>query len=245
MLLVRRYAFFVSDFGLDVLNRVGELNLQSDRLAREGLDEDLHASAKTEDQMQGRFLLYVVVGQGTTILELFASEDETLLVGRNSLLVLDLGFDVFNGVRRLDFEGNGLARQGLHEDLHTSTEAKDQVKGGLLLDVVIAERAAILQLLAGKDETLLVGRDAFLVLDFGFDVFDRVRSLDFESNGLAGQRFHEDLHAACKEKKRISDVMISAGNAGYGGSKQALVSTFFQGAFSMSLTSQTEHEVKC
>ena len=31
---------------------------------------------------------------------------------------------------------------------------------GLLLDVVVSQRAAILQLLASEDEALLVGRDA-------------------------------------------------------------------------------------
>ena len=34
------------------------------------------------------------------------------------------------------------------------------MKSGLLLDVVVRKGAAILQLLAGKDEALLVGRDA-------------------------------------------------------------------------------------
>jgi hypothetical protein len=44
--------------------------------------------------------------------------------------------------------------------LGTTTETKDQVECGLLLDVVITESAAVLKLLAGEDETLLVGRDA-------------------------------------------------------------------------------------
>ena len=39
-----------------------------------------------------------------------------------------------------------------------------QVKGGLLLDVVVGQGPAVLQLLTGKDEPLLVGRDALLVL---------------------------------------------------------------------------------
>ena len=36
---------------------------------------------------------------------------------------------------------------------------KDEVQGGLLLDVVVAEGAAILKLLSSEDETLLVGGD--------------------------------------------------------------------------------------
>lgn len=60
-------------------------------------------------------LLDVVVGEGAAILELLAGEDQALLVRRDALLVLDLGLDVVDGVRGLDLQGDGLARQGLHE----------------------------------------------------------------------------------------------------------------------------------
>jgi streptomycin 6-kinase len=50
----------------------------------EGLDEDLHAAAEAEDEVEGRLLLDVVVGEGAAILELLAREDEALLVGRDS-----------------------------------------------------------------------------------------------------------------------------------------------------------------
>ena len=56
----------------------------------------------------------------------------------------------------------------------------------LLLDVVIAEGASVLELLPGEDETLLIGGDALLVLDLGFDVVNCVRWLDVEGDGLAG-----------------------------------------------------------
>lgn len=48
------------------------------------------------------------------------------------------------------------------------------MQSGLLLNVVIAEGAAILELLSGKDQALLVGRDAFLILDLGLDVINGV-----------------------------------------------------------------------
>merc|ERR1711959_214158 len=51
--------------------------------------------------------------------------------------------------------------------LTTSTQAEHKVQGGLLLDVVVLESAAILELLAGEDEALLVRGDALLVLDLG------------------------------------------------------------------------------
>ena len=70
--------------------------------------------------MQSRLLLDVVVGQGAAILELLAGEDEALLVGRNSLLVLDFSFHIIDGVGALNLKRDGLARQGLDEDLHGS-----------------------------------------------------------------------------------------------------------------------------
>ncbi len=69
--------------------------------------------------------------------------------------------------------------------LTSSSETKDQVKGGFLLDVVIAQGATIFQLLSGKDKTLLIRRDSFLILDLRLDIVDGVRWLDIKSDGLA------------------------------------------------------------
>jgi hypothetical protein len=46
---------------------------------------------------------------------------------------------------------------------HTTTEAEDQVEGGLLLDVVVRKSATVLELLSGEDQTLLVRGNALLV----------------------------------------------------------------------------------
>jgi hypothetical protein len=70
--------------------------------------------------------------------------------------------------------------------LHTTTEAEDQVESGFLLDVVVAQGTTILELLASKDKTLLIRRNAFLVLDLALDVVDGIRGLDLEGDGLAG-----------------------------------------------------------
>jgi hypothetical protein len=70
-------------------------------------------------------------------------------------------------------------------DLHTTTKAEYEVKGGLLLNVVIAQGAAILELFASEDETLLVRWDPFLVLDLRLYVVDGVRGLDLKGDGLA------------------------------------------------------------
>ena len=59
--------------------------------------------------MESRLLLDVVVGQSTTVLQLLAGEDQTLLVRRDTLLVLDLRLDVVDGIAGLNLKGDGLA----------------------------------------------------------------------------------------------------------------------------------------
>lgn len=70
-------------------------------------------------------------------------------------------------------------------DLHTTTKAENQVKGGLLLDIVVRESAAILKLLASEDQTLLIRGNSLLVLDLALDIVDGVRGLDLKGDGLA------------------------------------------------------------
>jgi hypothetical protein len=70
---------------------------------------DLHTTTKAEDQVEGGFLLDVVVGKGAAVLKLLTSEDEALLIWGNALLILDLGLDVVDSIRRLDLEGDGLS----------------------------------------------------------------------------------------------------------------------------------------
>ena len=147
--------------------------------------------------MKGRLLLDIVVGESAAILELLARKDEALLVRGDAFLVLDLGLHHVDGVRRLHLKGDGLACQRLDKDLHAATQAEHQVKGRLLLDVVVGESAAILELLARKDEALLVGGDAFLVLDLGLHHVDGVRRLHLKGDGLACQRLDKDLHLVC------------------------------------------------
>ena len=56
------------------------------------------------------------------------------------------------------------------------------------------EKWCTFELFAGENESLLIGRDAFLVLDFSLDGFDRVRGLDIEGDGLARKGLDENLH---------------------------------------------------
>ena len=89
-----------------------------------------------------------------------------------------------SGKRRLDTNGTSA----------TTSESEDQVKGGFLLDVVVRKSSAILELLAGEDESLLIGRDALLVLDLSLDVLNSVRGLNVEGNSLTSESLNENLH---------------------------------------------------
>jgi hypothetical protein len=80
--------------------------LKTHGLSRQSLDEDLHTSTETEDEMESRFLLNVVITQSTSVLELLSGEDESLLIWGNPLFVLNLGLDVIDSVGRLDFESD-------------------------------------------------------------------------------------------------------------------------------------------
>merc|ERR1719153_607370 len=139
-----------------------------------------HSTPESEDEVKSGLLLNVVVRESTTILQLLAGEDEPLLVRGDSFLVLDFCFHVLDGVRGLHLQSDSLPGQRLHEDLHPTPQPQNKVECGLLLDVVIGEGPAILQLLAREDEPLLVWGNPLLVLDLGLDIFNGVGGLDFQ-----------------------------------------------------------------
>ena len=193
-LLIWWDSLLVLDLGLDVLDGVGWLDVEGDGLTGEGLDEDLHTTSKSEDQVEGRFLLDVVVGESSSILKMLSSEDKSLLVWWNTFLVLDLSLDVLNGVSWLNIKGDGLTSEGLDEDLHTSSKSENEMESGLFLDVVVRKSSSILELLSGEDESLLIWWDTFLILDLGLDVFDGISWLNIEGDGLSSKGLDENLH---------------------------------------------------
>eukprot|EP00543_Licmophora_paradoxa_P017820 CAMPEP_0202463242 /NCGR_PEP_ID=MMETSP1360-20130828/57319_1 /ASSEMBLY_ACC=CAM_ASM_000848 /TAXON_ID=515479 /ORGANISM="Licmophora paradoxa, Strain CCMP2313" /LENGTH=204 /DNA_ID=CAMNT_0049086057 /DNA_START=156 /DNA_END=769 /DNA_ORIENTATION=+ len=87
-------------------------------------------------------------------------------------------------------------------------ESEDEVQCALLLDVVIAEGAAVLELFSGEDESLLVWWDALLILDLGFDIVDGVGGFDIECDGLAGQGLYENLRERERKKERIGSAFL-------------------------------------
>jgi hypothetical protein len=65
--------------------------------------------------MESRLLLDIVVGQSAAILELLTSKDKALLVRRNTLLVLNLGLDIVDGIGRLNLQGDSLSGESLDD----------------------------------------------------------------------------------------------------------------------------------
>lgn len=59
--------------------------------------------------MESRLLLDIVIGKSTTVLQLLSSENETLLIRRDTFLILNLGLYIVDSIARLDLEGDGLA----------------------------------------------------------------------------------------------------------------------------------------
>ena len=88
-------------------------------------------------KVKSALLLNVVVRKSTSILKLLAGKNQTLLVGGDAFLVLDFSLHVIDRVGRLDFQRDGFTSQGLHKDLHTTTETENKVKGRLFLNIVV------------------------------------------------------------------------------------------------------------
>merc|ERR1711908_128689 len=54
----------------------------------------------------------------------------------------------------------------------TTSQSQHEMKSRLLLNVVITQSATIFQLFAGKNQSLLVGWNAFFIMNLGFDIVD-------------------------------------------------------------------------
>ena len=69
----------------------------------------LTTSTQAEHQVQGRLLLNVVVREGAAILKLLSSENQTLLIWGNSLLVLNLSLHVLDRIGGLDVKSDSFS----------------------------------------------------------------------------------------------------------------------------------------
>jgi hypothetical protein len=116
----------------------------------------LGTTTKAEHQVEGRLLLDVVVRKSAAVLKLLTSEDQTLLIRGNSLLILcshcqlflsvtikgrkehtNLGLDIVDGVGGLDLKGDGLARESLDENLHLRRSTSSSTNGAPVARIVV------------------------------------------------------------------------------------------------------------
>ena len=208
-LLVRGNTFFVLDLLFHSLDGVRGFNFKSDGFSSQSFHEDLHTSAKSKNQVESRFFLDVIVRESTSVFQLLSSENQSLLIGGNSFLILNLLFHSLDSIRGFNFESDCFSSQSFHEDLHTSTKSENQVESRFFLNVVVRESSAVFQLLSSEDQSLLIRGNSFFVLDLLFHGLDSIRGFDFESDSLSGQSFHENLHVllvgwlvVSQEKKR-------------------------------------------
>jgi hypothetical protein len=90
--------------------------------------------------------------------------------------------------------------------LGATAQAEDEVKGRLLLNIIVTESAPILKLLAGKDQALLIRRNAkiinqchstfdsiiwcsspFFVLDLGLDIVNSIRGFHLKGDCFSSE----------------------------------------------------------
>jgi hypothetical protein len=128
-LLIGWDTFLVLDFSFDIFDGVSWFNVKGDGFTSEGLYENLHSSSKSENQVKSGLFLDVIVGESSAIFKLLSSEDESLLIRWDTFFILNFSLDIFNGICWLNIKCDGFTSKCLDEDLHTSSESKNQMEG--------------------------------------------------------------------------------------------------------------------
>ena len=193
-LLVWWDTLLVLDLCLDIVNGIRAFHLQCYCFTCQSLNKNLHTTMEMKHQVEGGFLLDVIVCKGTTIFKLLASKNQPLLIWWDTFFVLYFCLDIINGIRAFHLQGDGFSSQGLDKYLHPTTETKHQVKGGLFLDIVVGKSSTIFQLFTSENEPLLVWWDSFLVLNFRFHIVNSIAAFNLKGDGLSSESFHKDLH---------------------------------------------------
>merc|ERR1719378_1552076 len=170
--------------------------------------------------MEGRFLLDIIIRKGSSILKLLSGEDQALLLRGNAFLVLNFRLHVGDRVIGLDVQRDCLSREGLDENLHSSsTQSKNKVESGFLLDIVVRKRTSIFQLFTREDQPLLLRWNSFLVLNLRLHVGDRIIWLDVQGDSLTREGLDEDLHGSSSQSENkvegrfLLDIIIRKGSS--------------------------------
>jgi len=125
----------------------------------------------------------------------FASQTLDFAVTINLVVLKDSEFGLLALVLDLLWGGVNL----LLALLTTTTKAEDEMKGALLLDVVVRKGATVLKLLPSEDQTLLIWGNSFLILDLALDIVDGVRRLNLKGDSFTREGLNENLHCCLKK----------------------------------------------
>ena len=82
----------------------------------------------------------------------------------------------------------------LIKNSNAASKSQHKVDRGLFLDIVVTEGPIVFQLLARKDEALLIRRNALLVSDLLLDHVHGIRGFAVHGNGFSSKSLDEDLH---------------------------------------------------
>ena len=94
---------------------------------------------------------------------------------------------------------------------HAASQLQHEKKLREILDVVIGQRAAVIELLVGNEQTLLNHRNPNQQLDPPLDEVDRVPRIRWQQERRVGQGFYTELHG-----NRRPAMASSSNNARYG-----------------------------
>ncbi len=117
---------------------------------------------RIEGKCSLRSALYLLLGSDITVMTTF-SFSAVVCLGRQSCVT----FTADHLIALVLPGEDGKRWLNLNRSHAASSQSKDKMKSGLLLDVIVGECPSILKLLACEDQSLLIGWDAFLVLDLG------------------------------------------------------------------------------
>ena len=74
------------------------------------------------------------------------------------------------------------------------------MQSGFVLDAIVREASVVLQLLVGKEQSLLVKGNTLLVFDLPLHPIDRFRRLHIQGDSTATHSLGEDLYASSQSE---------------------------------------------
>jgi hypothetical protein len=208
-LLVWRNALFVLNFRLHILNCIAALYINRHGLASLKPDKDLKSTYQPQRKMKRRLLSNVVVAESSTVLKLPSIKDQSLLVWRNALFVLNFRLHILNCIAALYINRHGLASLKPDKDLKSTYQPQRKMKRRLLSNVVVAESSTVLKLPSIKDQSLLVWRNALFVLNFRLHILNCIAALYINRHGLASLKPDKDLKSTYQPQRKMKRRLLS------------------------------------